>query len=278
MHTLEADDLDKLMSKTFRYQFFNPTVEDSSAIETSLYDVQLFTPSMAYTLDIGTDMCFTKLRWSMLTKMYLNAGSVNRFIEGAKVILAGDARNGASVSMVCRDVPESKSNRQKRWGNCLLGLSFSLRGDKGQLTMNSRATYNGHMSFLDAAIGHVIAREISDGHPENIQFLWNVDTLNVPGLKTIPYVCSHPNLHKALLKSRKANKHTPTMKLIDSWLVRVEKAYKELGAEGMIEAEKYGPLRRSKERWLELVGPLKHKRRPSVPLTKLDLSSCYVES
>jgi len=146
-------------------------------------------------------------------------------------------------------------------------MGATFRGEKGNrptITFNSRTTYMGYIGFLDAAIAHVMAREIAT--PEDIGFRWHITSQQLHCFKTLPYIYSQPDLMKFLEKlgrnRRLIDKQSPTWRHVGKWYCKVLDHFDEHGVD-MLDVEKYGPFKRIKRRWLEHKGHLDKNVPPS---------------
>ena len=131
------------------------------------------------------------------------------------------------------------------------------------------------MGLLDAAIAHVMARNISLA--KDISFRWHISSCQLHCFKTLPFIYSQPEMVKRIEQLSKAAKPgrkkppsvPPTWWNMAKWYEKVERAYKEHGVE-MLAHEKYGPFKRIKRRWLEYKGYLKKAVPPSLPVSALE--------
>jgi len=239
-------------------------------IETHIFNTCIVAHTCKYDLDIGKHVWLNKQRWSRLVREYISKAAVERFITDAQYIFAGNARKGATANMLFND--PVRSEKKHRWGGCLMGATF--RGDEDSyptITFYSRTTYIGYMGLLDAAIAHVMAREIAS--PKQIAFRWYITSQQLHHFKTLPYIYSQPDLMKKLSKYAKnprlvSSSASPAWIHITKWYQKVLEAYKLYGTD-MLEQEKYGPFRRIKRRWLEYKGYLDKNVPPSLTLDQL---------
>jgi len=278
-----GDTMSMLMHNTIRQHMDCRRPDAVLNIETHLFNVELVAHSCDYNLDVGHNLWLNRGRWSRLIKEYVPREALNRFVSQAKEILSGDARLGATANMLFRD--PDRYAKKHRWGGCLMGATF--RGDNGKaggatLTFFSRTTYIGYMGLLDAAIAHVMAREIA--RPEDISFRWVISSMQLHCFKTLPYIYSQPDLMEQLERLQRRRKlidHAPpTWRHLAKWYCKVVDGWTSFTelcddpgneeAEAWLGTEKYGPFRRIKRRWCEFRGYLNKHIPPSLPVGNLD--------
>jgi hypothetical protein len=287
-HHVHGTDITEAMSELFETQLFDDSPDAELNIETHHFDVIITAErSCLYELDIGKELWLNRSRWSRLTKEYIASDSLRVFIEGAVSILAGEARDGACVSMLFND--PRRYAKKHRWGGCLQAATF--RGDLNSsptLTFYSRTSYIGYMGMMDAAIAYVMARDIAnhfdDVDPKDISFRWHLSSAQLHHFKSLPYLYSKPVLLRWIEKEAKRLRKNgnergencaPALYHIAKWYNKVLDAWNEYqDPEAMLDAEPYGPFRRIKRRWLEFKGHLTKNIPPSLMPDDLDFSKC----
>lgn len=289
---------DELLASTIRGHLDTPNPDAILSIETHLFNVSLTTDNVRmFTLDVGKQMQLNKARWSRLVKEYVPLDQLQRFVGQTCEILNGDARLGATTNFFFRDPP--RADKKHRWGGCLIGAAF--RGDNRKagpatLTFYSRTTYLGYMGVLDLALAYCMAEEIAFAYGTGqhqgdmtpaafpIRFHWHIASMQLHAFKSLPYFFSQPDIMSqldALTKRREcwdprlgAQKMQPTWRYLASWYWRVKNDWAKSGGNvgRFLSAEKYGPFKRVKRRWLEHTGVLTHHIPPSLPVQCLDFS------
>lgn len=266
------------MHTAVRTMLNHPNPDAVLNIESHLYHVCLTAESCEYTLDVGKHLWLNKQRWSRLIKEYVPREHLERFVAQAKEIVRGDARQGATANMQFRD--PDRYEKKHRWGGCLMGATFHgspKHGEKPCITFYSRTTYIGYMGLLDAAIAHVLAREIMGaGNESEVSFRWHITSCQLHCFKTLPFVYSQPDLVKRIEQLAKAAKGgrkraantPPTWWNMAKWYAKVLEHYGQHGV-NMLAVEKYGPFKRIKRRWLEFKGHLKKAVPPSLLASSL---------
>lgn len=238
-----------------------------ASIDTMIYDNVLTCDSMEYDFDAGRDLWLTKSRFTVLQRDYLDLYDLETFLDRCESIGLGEAKRGVVTTMFCK---QHKSGPKKyRWGNCM--LAFTYRGgrkyEKPTLTLHSRVSYIAYIGGLDLALAYVLAKEIAlrvGVEVEDIQFRWNVDSLQFHGFKSIPYLFRF-GLEDVLATEnpRYPSNEYPTIKLVRKWYSQVVDKH-ERGVP--YEEEKYGPLKRIRKRYEQFIdGP----QMPNVPITDL---------
>lgn len=242
----------------------------SLSIETHIFDVQAACQSMEFNFDVGRQLFLNVGRFSRLVKEYVPRTPFAQFVELCKTIVAGDARNGACAGFIFRD--PKRSAKKHRWGGCLQSANFK-RDSTGKFTftMNSRTTYLGYMGHLDACLAYTMVSYITD--PVNVQFLWNISSVQVHAFKSIPLILRTPEWFEILescarLSDYEMKRLAPTWNHLARWYVRLLRDFDQYGSK-MVEIEKYGPFRRVKRRWLEFKGLLTKNIPPSLPVQDL---------
>lgn len=274
---LTAPTITELMAQAVRGHMDCQTPDAVLNIETHLFNVTLQADSCEYDLDVGRELWLNKGRWSRLMKEYVPKEPLLRFAEQAVEILVRGARLGATANMMFRD--PDRYDKKHRWGGCLMGATF--RGDNAKagaatLTFYSRTTYMGYMALLDAAIANRIAALIADKvnlKVTDITFRWHISSQQLHCFKTLPYVYSQPDLFERVCmieKNRSKPVLLPTWKHLSAWYCKVVDAWKQhKNCDKMLGAEKYGPFKRIKRRWLEHQGHLKKHVPPSLSVNDL---------
>lgn len=266
-------DLTELMHLTAKRMIIDQNPDVVIGIESHFFGVELATPSCNFNLDMGHTVWLNRSRWSRLIREYLPLKSWELFKSQVWEIMDGKTREGATTQMMFRE-PE-RFAKKHRWGGCLMAATFRKRRDGGwQLTFYSRTTYIGYMAFLDAAIAHVMAREICDVYDnitlDDIGFNWHISDAQLHCFKTLPYLYSHlPDYLIPDDGSTGNEPDSPTLINIQKWQKKIETAYKEYGKD-MLDYEKYGPFKRIKRRWMESQGYSKKNLPPKCTLEMLD--------
>lgn len=243
------------------------------SIESHFKNTILIADGCGMDFNVGQELTLNRARWSRLIKEYLTEFNVRRFIRQCREIINYDARDGATTEM--RFSEPVRSPKKHRWGGCLLAASFHGNWD-GQptLTFYSRTTYIGYIGMLDAAIAHVLAREITkefeDTDESSIKFIWHISSMQFHHFKTLPYLFTRPVLFDRI-KQKNLITEYPALEHTKKWYQRVLRDYKQHG-EGMLDVEKYGPFKRVKRRYLEHIKVLKHHLPASLPVSELDFS------
>jgi hypothetical protein len=290
-HNIWAKDLSLMMHCAIRAHMDCKQPDGVLNIETHLYNVVLEAHSCDYSLDVGKNLWLNKQRWSRLIKEYLPLEPWERFKGQCVEILTQGARIGATANMLFRD--PDRYAKKHRWGGCLMGATF--RGDNKKsgpatLTFYSRTTYIGYMGLLDAAIAAVMAQSIANGvvslTASDIGFRWHISSSQLHSFKTLPYIYSQPDLMQRLERLERNRKLIdrakipPTWyhvakwycKVVDGWHVALTESDDDVGTAcvNFLGAEKYGPFKRIKRRWLECKGHLNKHVPPSLPVAELD--------
>jgi hypothetical protein len=270
---LRSGDLSSLWRDVVRWHLYKEKVDLYLSIGTNLENVILEAQSMAYDdFDMGRDLWLTPARWTMLMRDYLVPSETRDFVKRSRQILTDKGKSGVITNMAFRGV--TRRTDRHRWGNCLLGVTF--RGcDVGKsdvyptMVFHSRVSYNAYIMGLDMAIGHVLAREITQGEPERIRFQWHLDVVQLHGFKCLPYLYSQPDLMAVLTDSKQGiddagfRNEYPTWRCIGRWWDAVRK-HEDEGK--TLDEELYGPYRRIRRRYQEY---LDGKFQPSVKATDL---------
>lgn len=259
-------------------------------IESHFINTQLYCQDAAsYDLDLGRDLWLNPSRWTRLTREYIDSHRLQVFIDGARDIYNGKARDGAVVDMLFLD--PDRYAKKHRWGGCLMSATFCLDADKKPLlTFYSRTTYMGYMALMDAGIATNIARLIQGDDDTCIQFMWYIQSMQLHCFKTLPFIYSQKDLYEhlkhiagELLEYEQVPTRaqaleempglSPTWYHIARWYLKVLDKFEEHGVD-MLDYEKYGPFKRIQRRWLEHEGHLDH-RVPPTHIVDLDFSKCY---
>jgi hypothetical protein len=269
-----ADDISDLMRKTVVSCMNHSEPDVVLSIESHFLDSILVADSCEMKFDVGEELWLNVGRWSRLVKEYIDEEKLDLFIKQCQEIIGGESREGATTEFRFKD--PIRSPKKHRWGGCLLAASFhGSFSDQPTLTFYSRTSYLGYIGMLDAAIAHVMAREIADPFGEcsieNIKFIWHIASIQLHHFKAMPYVFTRPALYRRLKQGKFDRDSQPVWWNMRKWYDRIKKDYKQYGVK-MIDHEKYGPFKRVKRRWLEHEGKLFKNLPPSLPVSKLDFS------
>lgn len=282
-HIFHQPTITEVMFRTIRDQLNHPNPDVVSNIETHLFNVLLIADSCEFELDVGKQLWLNKQRWSRLIREYVSRHALHRFIDQSKEIMSGKARDGATCNMMFRD-PKRYATKH-RWGGCLMGVTFiGPRSDgsgKPTITFLSRTTYIGYMGLLDAGIAHVMARYIC-GDPSQIAFRWLITSSQLHAFKTLPLIFSDKALFNRLQVvsarvARGERRDPPTWIEIAKWYNKLLKAWETHGM-NMLEAEKYGPFKRIKRRWMEHMGYLNKNIPPSLSIQTLNFEKSEIQN
>lgn len=285
----KSPDITQLMASAIRGHLDAKTPDAVLNIETHLFNTILTAESADFKLDVGKELWLNKGRWSRLIREYVPKSALNLFIDQAVEIISREARDGATAIMHFKD-PE-RFDKKHRWGGCLCGATFrgnNHKAGRATLTFYSRTTYMGYMALLDAAIANRIANAIItkyagsylyDRRPmsiKDISFRWHLSSQQLHCFKTLPYIYSQPDLMEQLDRMRRQRRmppSSPTWFHILKWYNKVHEAwdtYKDCSK--MLAAEKYGPFKRIKRRWLEHMGYSTKNVPPSLMVDELDFT------
>ncbi len=241
-----------LWHRVTRWHLYKEEVDLELGIGTNLNNVILQSDTMEFEFDLR-EVWLNPQRWTRLTREYLDGPETTEFIKRSRVILNDKGRGGVITNMYFKDV--IRYDRKHKWGNCLMAVTFrgSDRNDKviPTLTVHSRVSYNAYMLGLDMALVHVLAREISEGHPERIRLQWHFDVLQLHSFKCLPYLYTQADL-MAILNTPSIllveSQDYPTWKSIAKWWLKVL----EFEAAGKtVDEELYGPFKRIRRRYEE---------------------------
>lgn len=238
-------------------------------LTTMFYDNFLQCESMEFNVDIGRDMWMTRSRFTKLQRDYLEWEQVESFINRSQRIYTKASRRGVVTQLICRNHGQRKHDGHYQWGNCLLAFTFH-GGLKHRPTfaLHSRVSMAPYMGAFDLSLCWVLARMIAescDFPVEDMRFRWYSDSLQFPAMKAIPYIHSFDCLK--YLDSRKlSHEHRPTLRIARLCLHRLRSRHEQ----GIpLESEVYGPIKRLRTRYQDVIDHDKYK--PSCPVQSLDL-------
>lgn len=280
MISIVGKNVTELMHKATHYMLNRkPDIDIYQANSLHLFDMCLRAKSCKYEMDIRKDLWLTRKKWTSMLRQYIDPEKLDLFVTRSKLILSGEARNGASTDMLFKD-PVS-DQRGHKWGGCLLALTF--RGDYASeptITLYSRTAYMGYIAFLDAAIpATIVLKEIlpiDDLTVDNVCFQWHITSTQLHTFKILPYIHSQPDLLKELKywsrhrSSLKKSGKNAVWKNAVRWYCKMIENLDEYGAEEMLIECKHGGWRRIQQRWLEHVRELPKKNAKSLLITNLD--------
>jgi hypothetical protein len=251
-----------------------PEPDVALTIESNFFNVVMQAESCECRLDLGAHLFLNQARWSRLVREYIPRVGVDRFIDHARLIMGGEAREGASTNLYFREPP--RFAKKHRWGGCLMAATFRGDNDKAgraTITFFSRTCYIGYIGMVDAAIAAVIAQQI--GAPAAIRFHWVISSVQLHAFKAMPYIFTQPDLfeqlnHNTEVVEKHGNKAKEVMTITEynmaKWLARIKRDAMLHGHQNSILNEKYGPFKRIKRRYFEVTHG---KRCKPLPVHKL---------
>ena len=270
-HHFHGHDMDDLIIRTMTTHLNHPAPDACLGTETHLFNVLLTAKSCTYKLDMSKELWLNIGRWSRLIKEYIRKDDLEEFIQLSKVIYTREARMGATTEM--KFIAPERADKKHRWGGCLMGVVFRGEYDNyPTITLYSRTTYLGYMGLLDAAIIHLIATMISDGHPEKISFRWYITSMQLHSFKSLPYMFTNTGWWESM-NNWEQNRGfistlPPTWRECMRWYCRLMDAFRKEGIK-MMDTEKYGPYKRVKRRWLEHTDNIPGSCTASLPVSRL---------
>jgi hypothetical protein len=285
--TLSAPTMTELIDETVKYQLNLRNADATYKQDTTLYNTTLACDNSEFDLDIGRDLFLNQSRWTHLVREYLSRDNWARFAGQASMIVDGDVNPGSAASMLFRDPP--RSSQKHFWGGCLMSCTFhgdNNHAGKMTFTMYSRTTYMGYMGIMDAALASVMIRTLKEhhvgsgrhfDHGSDIQFKWHISSMQLNCMKTLPYIYAKPELMARLERYERKRKlienASPAWKQLATWFCRVADDFKkhDEDPDKFIKAERFGPVKRVKRRWLEHKGILKENVPESLRVRKLNL-------
>jgi hypothetical protein len=150
------------------------------------------------------DVWVTKSRWTSLVRQYIDPVALEGFLGQVGSKLKGKKRGIAFLrtQMVARRTTASNNKEWRRWGSCMLGISYTAL-PRPQITLHSRTTYLGYIGQLDLALAHVLAREIGlrvGLTPKDIAFVWVIDGAQFHSFKSLAWFFQNERDAKFLTK------------------------------------------------------------------------------
>lgn len=170
------------------------------------FDQSLRCSSMTFNFNLN-ELGLSRRRWSMLVKQYLDLGKTMAFVQKCVEIVKQQSKEGATACLYTNDVPPKFDKHY--WGSCIMGFTFHISPDGFPvLTMNSRTSYVSYIGGIDLALARAIMVKtikylIPSGFVGNtideterrlqkVRFIWNVTSLSLPYLKSLPYMMNRP--------------------------------------------------------------------------------------
>jgi hypothetical protein len=282
-----APTMTELIHETTRYQLNIREADAVNKQDTHLFNVLLIADDPTFDFDIGLGLFLKQARWTKLVREYVLRDNWNRFLGQASMIIDGDVSPGSAASMMFRE--PDRSSTKHFWGGCLMSATF--QGDNhlgGKMTfgLSSRTCYMGYMGILDAALASVMIRSLREhyvgaglhfDHGRAIQFRWNIASMQMNCMKTLPYIYAQPELMARLeryeRKRELINNAAPAWKQLAQWFCRIADDFKRQDNDPtrFLATERYGPMKRVKRRWLETKGLIEENVPESLRVRKLNL-------
>lgn len=243
----------------------------ASSLDSMISDCMGIARSATYTLNIGSELWVTPMRWNTLIRQYVDPERLFKWLESVKEISTYN-RGIAALDMnpVAKTVVSSnaRANRRKH-GGCMRMCTYRAF-PQPTVTLFSRTSYLGYIGGLDMLCGYKLIEQacdmIGDGlKPEQFQFVWMCDTWQFHGFKSMAYIfstdqdkfmsMSDATWERNIGKKVKVNGVTrtilpleelPTWRLIRYWYKRIAKQDRE---GKFYEDMKYGAEKRIRRRY-----------------------------
>ena len=243
--------MDKVLNQCSEEFLLDKHPDFISNIDSSFYNVQIYSESCEFNFDIGKRLWLNKSRWSSVVSDYLTLDKVNSFKKRCQMIIEDNSSRPKSTIMLFNNKEYHEKIKKHKWGGCLMGLVFrSLPGGGFSMTLTSRTTYFTTTAFIDVAMAHVLIRDVLENFNDvtlfDISFDWFIVNGQIPHFKSLPYLYSDKNL-LGILENKKEN--SPTMVSIRLWYKKIKSDYQKYGIEMATKKyEKFGPFRRAKDK------------------------------
>lgn len=190
MHHFQGSDLTEMMSLlTHAMVLERPDLITSA--DTHLFEVIAQAESCDYELDLK-QVWLTPARWGALVRQYLDPESYSEWLDSIEQAFMPKLKRGIAfmrMNEVQARQSESTGKKWRRWGACMLGMSFRAL-PRPHITLHSRTSYVGYLAFLDIALVHVIARDIAtrlELSVSEIGFTWHLESASYHPLKSLSW-------------------------------------------------------------------------------------------
>lgn len=269
---VEVDDLDDLWIEVNNRLLWakDEDLAYKSSLDTMIVDGLAHADSAAYTMNIGSALWLTPVRWTTMVRQYLNPDSLEFWLEGcAKIGQKGRGINAMDMRGVKATVVESNVRASRRkWGGCMRMVTYRAFPSP-TISLFSRTSYLGYIGGLDLLVAHKLADmvgQLIDVPVEDFSFNWHCDAWQFHGFKSMSYIFDSGQ-DKFLRGDRPGlEKAYPTWKLVRNWYQRLVRHDNE----GRTYADmKYSAERRIRRRMHALLGEKGFgdpKNKPSDPL------------
>ena len=243
----------------------------ASSLDSMISDCMGIARQATYNLDIGKDIWVTPMRWTTLTRQYVDPERLFQWLESVKEISTYN-RGITAMDMqgVKRTVVASnaRANRRKH-GGCMRMVTYRAF-PQPTVTLMSRTSYLGYIGGLDMLLAYKLIElacdMIGDGlKPEEFQFVWMCDTWQFHGFKSMAYIFGTGQDKFMRISDKKWDSivgktfvvngvprlikpldSMPTWKLIRYWFKRIQKQ----DLEGKLYQDmKYGAEKRIRRRY-----------------------------
>lgn len=247
-HTFRYKDITRLHDGLTEELLFAKAedLDDVNSVDVQMHNVQAGADSMAWSYDVAR-LWTTRARWNTMVKQYVDPEEFKGWLYAIEN--GPSSRRGVAVLRTNTvRARESGRGKTRRWGSCMLTLSFRQR-PWPQITLHSRTCYLGYLSCLDLTVAHVAARwasEISGIPVEEMRFVWQLEMAQFHGFRTIAYPLGGTDeLYKEYLE-HDATRRYPGVRLSRMWFDRIAK----LDDEGVLYGDmKFASYRRVRARW-----------------------------
>jgi hypothetical protein len=249
-----------------------------SAVDVQIHDTISEAASMQWEFDLKS-MWLTPQRWTMMQRQYIDPVELRLWIERitSKIGLRdrGIAHMRTKTVAARGGAATGHTNKEtRRWGSCMLGLSFKAVPTP-TLLMHSRTSYLGYLAALDLSVawmcGRYLARELGCS-VSDFKFVWMNEALQYHNFKSLAFLLNHrdPEMRKhyrrlILLSASKLSSSeleivetSPGLRLSRVWMMRMRK----LDAEGKSYGDMtYNTYRRIRRRYHTEVRGLEYAQR-----------------
>ena len=168
-----------------------------NATDTQLHDILVRANSMAYDDFDLKKVWLTENRWNALVAQYLDPAALTKFLALVGEKLDGPRKRGVAflrTQNVATQVNATTGREWRRWGSCLLGLSYRSRPEP-QIALHSRTTYLGYIAQIDLALAAIMARTIAGRlgiEVEDIKFTWHLEAGQFHAFKSLAWFYADP--------------------------------------------------------------------------------------
>lgn len=167
----------------------------SYGTEVGLHNVSLGARSFDWNFDLKR-LWMPKTRWTMMVRQYIDPDALEDWRAKVADRLVGRGRGIAVLRTRTVQGRGTGKGVRRRWGSCMLAMSYRTN-PVPTVTLHSRTTYFGYLAAMDITVANGLAWEacnITGIHPQDMQFVWNLELAQFHGFRSLAWPLGNPTI------------------------------------------------------------------------------------